>query len=103
LQRGRSAAGFNVETIEYKSLRLTVWDVGSRDKARPLWRHYYQNCQAMIFVVDANDRDRIDEVKFELRRAMSEDELRDAVPSVVGNTRSLRRIATCVPAIRFCS
>ena len=43
----------------------------------------------MIFVVDANDRDRIDEVKFELRRAMSEDELRDAVPSVVGNTRSL--------------
>ena len=98
MQRGRSAAGFNVETIEYKSLRFTVWDVGSRDKARPLWRHYYQNCQAMIFVVDANDRDRIDEVKFELRRAMSEDELRDAVPSVVGNTRSLPAAHCCLRA-----
>lgn len=75
-----------------------MWDVGSRDKARPLWRHYYQNCQAMIFVVDANDRDRIDEVKFELRRAMSEDELRDAVPSVVGNTRSLPAAHCCLRA-----
>jgi ADP-ribosylation factor protein 1 len=25
-----------------------------------LWRHYYQNTQGLIFVVDSNDRDRID-------------------------------------------
>merc|ERR1712187_340035 len=34
--------GFNVETVEYKNLSFTVWDVGGQDKIRPLWRHYYQ-------------------------------------------------------------
>lgn len=37
--------GFNVETVEYKNICFTVWDVGGQDKIRPLWRHYYQNTQ----------------------------------------------------------
>jgi ADP-ribosylation factor protein 1 len=49
-----------VETVEYKNISFTVWDVGGQDKIRPLWRHYYQNTQGLIFVVDSNDRDRID-------------------------------------------
>ena len=52
--------GFNVETVEYKNISFTVWDVGGQDKIRPLWRHYYQNTQGLIFVVDSNDSDRID-------------------------------------------
>ena len=49
-------AGFNVETVEYKNISFTVWDVGGQDKIRPLWRHYFQNTQGLIFVVDSNDR-----------------------------------------------
>ena len=45
--------GFNVETVEYKNISFTVWDVGGQDKIRPLWRHYYQNTQGIIFVVDS--------------------------------------------------
>ena len=26
------AAGFNVETVEYKNISFTVWDVGGQDK-----------------------------------------------------------------------
>lgn len=37
--------GFNVETVEYKNINFTVWDVGGQDKIRPLWRHYFQNTQ----------------------------------------------------------
>ena len=33
--------GFNVETVEYKNISFTVWDVGGQDKIRLLWRHYY--------------------------------------------------------------
>ena len=33
--------GFNVETVEYKNINFTVWDVGGQDKIRPLWKHYY--------------------------------------------------------------
>jgi hypothetical protein len=34
-----TCAGFNVETVEYKNISFTVWDVGGQDKIRPLWRH----------------------------------------------------------------
>nr|ACM09579.1 ADP-ribosylation factor 4 [Salmo salar] len=53
--------GFNVETVEYKNICFTVWDVGGQDKIRPLWRHYFQNTQGLIFVVDSNDRERVAE------------------------------------------
>lgn len=88
--------GFNVETVEYKNISFTVWDVGGQDKIRPLWRHYYQNTQGIIFVVDSNDRDRIDDskdyehsAKEELQRMLAEDELRDAVLLVFANKQDL--------------
>ena len=29
---GLLSAGFNVETVEYKNISFTVWDVGGQDK-----------------------------------------------------------------------
>merc|ERR1711965_887028 len=71
--------GFNVETVEYKNISFTVWDVGGQDKIRPLWRHYYQNTRGVIFVVDSNDRDRVGEARDELHRMLNEDELPEAM------------------------
>lgn len=34
-----------METVEFKGIVFTVWDVGGQDKIRPLWRHYFQNTQ----------------------------------------------------------
>ena len=65
--------GFNVETVDYKNISFTVWDVGGQDKIRLLWRHYYQNTQGLIFVVDSNDRDRIDDAREELHKMLSEE------------------------------
>ena len=56
---------------------------------RPLWRHYFQNTQGLIFVVDSNDRDRIGEARDELHRMLNEDELRDAVLLVFANKQDL--------------
>jgi ADP-ribosylation factor protein 1 len=83
--------GFNVETVEYKNINFTVWDVGGQDKIRPLWRHYFQNTQGLIFVVDSNDRDRAAEARDELHRMLNEDELRDAVLLVFANKQVSRR------------
>jgi ADP-ribosylation factor protein 1 len=66
-----------------------VWDVGGQDKIRPLWRHYFQNTQGIIFVVDSNDRDRIVEAREELQRMLNEDELRDALLLVFANKQDL--------------
>jgi len=82
-------SGFNVETVEYKNIQFTVWDVGGQDKIRPLWRHYFQNTQGIIFVVDSNDRDRIVEAREELQRMLNEDELRDALLLVFANKQDL--------------
>jgi len=81
--------GFNVETVEYKNINFTVWDVGGQDKIRPLWRHYFQNTQGLIFVVDSNDRERISESREELEKMLNEDELRDAVLLVFANKQDL--------------
>uniref|UniRef100_A0A9L0K5F6 Uncharacterized protein n=1 Tax=Equus asinus TaxID=9793 RepID=A0A9L0K5F6_EQUAS len=81
--------GFNVETVEYKNISFTVWDVGGQDKIRPLWRHYFQNTQGLIFVVDSNDRERVNEAREELTRMLAEDELRDAVLLVFVNKQDL--------------
>lgn len=66
-----------------------MWDVGGQDKIRPLWRHYFQNTQGIIFVVDSNDRDRIVEAREELQRMLNEDELRDALLLVFANKQDL--------------
>ncbi|XP_070502811.1 ADP ribosylation factor 4 [Chironomus tepperi] len=81
--------GFNVETVEYKNICFTVWDVGGQDKIRPLWRHYFQNTQGLIFVVDSNDRERVVEAERELHNMLNEDELRDAVILVFANKQDL--------------
>ncbi|XP_048426830.1 ADP-ribosylation factor 2 isoform X2 [Pyrus x bretschneideri] len=81
--------GFNVETIEYKNITFTIWDVGGQDKIRPLWRHYFQNTQGIVFVVDSIDRERISEARNELHRILSESELSNATLLVFANKQDL--------------
>lgn len=66
-----------------------MWDVGGQDKIRPLWRHYYQNTQGIIFVIDSNDKDRIDIAAAELHKMLNEEELSNAVLLVFANKQDL--------------
>jgi small GTP-binding protein len=81
--------GFNVETVDIAGVNFTIWDVGGCDKIRPLWRHYYQNTQAVGFFVDSNDRDRIEKSVEDFDSLLSEEELRDAVFLVFANKQDL--------------
>ncbi|XP_038553651.1 ADP-ribosylation factor 4-like [Micropterus salmoides] len=83
--------GFNVETVEYKNISFTVWDVGGQTIIRPLWRHYYTNTQGLIFVVDSNDPERIKEAANELHMMLEEDELRSVALLVFANKQDLPR------------
>ena len=83
--------GFNVEVVEYKNIKFEVWDVGGQDTIRPLWVHYYQNTDAIIFVVDSHDRDpeRIQDAKDEIRTLMNQEELKEASLLVLANKQDL--------------
>ncbi|PPQ70697.1 hypothetical protein CVT24_000179 [Panaeolus cyanescens] len=81
--------GFNVETVTYKNVKFNVWDVGGQDKIRPLWRHYYTGTQGLVFVVDSQDRERIDEAKQELHRILSDREMKECLLLVFANKQDL--------------
>lgn len=81
--------GFNVESVEYKNICMTVWDIGGQDKIRALWNHYYQNTDGIIFVVDSSDRERIDEARIELGKIVELNVLRDAVLLIFANKQDL--------------
>eukprot|EP00033_Pygsuia_biforma_P000827 GCRY01000962.1.p1 GENE.GCRY01000962.1~~GCRY01000962.1.p1 ORF type:complete len:179 (+),score=0.20 GCRY01000962.1:198-734(+) len=81
--------GFNVETFSLNKVKFNVWDVGGQDKIRPLWRHYYSGTQGLIFVVDSNDRERIDEARQELHRVLQDQEMANAIVLVFANKQDL--------------
>eukprot|EP00967_Tisochrysis_lutea_P090364 scaffold129256_cov30-Tisochrysis_lutea.AAC.1 len=83
--------GFNVETVNYRNLAMTIWDVGGQDKIRSLWRYYYENSDALIFIVDSNDPSRFAEARDEMHRVLSDDLLRNAVVLVLANKQDMPR------------
>lgn len=49
---------------------------GGCDKIRPLWKHYFQNTDGALFMVDSSDRERIAEAVeegFYMMRQLTED------------------------------
>lgn len=91
--------GWNVETVKYEGkvlVSMTAWDVGGRDKIRPLWRHYYKtlNFNALVFVVDSNDRERADDAREELANMLREDELSQVPLLVFANKQDLPNAMT---------
>ena len=81
--------GFNVETVNHDGISFTVWDMGGQEKLRPLWRHYYQNTQVIIYVVDAADVACVEDSKGILQGLLAEEELVGATLLVLANKQDL--------------
>ncbi|GAX81634.1 hypothetical protein CEUSTIGMA_g9062.t1 [Chlamydomonas eustigma] len=81
--------GFNVETVTYKNIKFQVWDLGGQTSIRPYWRCYYPNTQAIIYVVDSSDTERIGISREEFHAILDEEELKDAVILVYANKQDL--------------
>ncbi|KAJ0065610.1 hypothetical protein NL108_013744 [Boleophthalmus pectinirostris] len=75
--------GFNVGTLDLdKKNSLTLWDVGGQASLRRNWKQYLDDVQALVFVVDSTDKDRLPEAAKALRRILSEDKV-DGLPLMV--------------------
>ena len=79
--------GFNIKSILHNGFKLNVWDIGGQKTIRPYWRNYYENTEALIYVVDAADRKRVDEAGYELNEILGEDKLA-TVPLLVFANKS---------------
>ena len=47
--------GLNIVELEFRKIKAVVWDVGGCEKFRPVWEKYYQDINAVLYVVDSND------------------------------------------------
>ena len=81
--------GFNVETVNYRGITFTIWDICSQERIRQLWEHYIENTNCLIFVIDSIDRERFEEAKSELYRMLSYDELKNIIVLIFANKQDL--------------
>ncbi|KAJ0402099.1 hypothetical protein P43SY_006796 [Pythium insidiosum] len=86
--------GFNTETFRVGKIEFTVWDIGGDARVRPMWRLYFSRADAIVFVVDSTDRDRLALARSELQRTMHCDELRDAKLLVCANKQDASNAMT---------
>ena len=82
--------GFNVEKVQYKNVLFTVWDVGGQEKLRPLWRHYFNNTDGLIYVVDSLDRERVNKAANEFKQILDDPLMRNSAILVFANKQDLK-------------
>lgn len=82
--------GFNVEKVQYKNVQFTVWDVGGQEKLRHLWRNYFGNTDALIFVVDSVDRERAKQAAQEFQSVVSDPLMAHSAILVLANKQDLK-------------
>lgn len=52
-----------VAKIKYQGAQIIFWDLGGQVRMRSMWEKYYTEANAVIFVVDSADVNRLDEAK----------------------------------------
>ncbi|KAI5783629.1 ADP-ribosylation factor family-domain-containing protein [Geopyxis carbonaria] len=77
--------GFIIKTIEYEGYKLNIWDVGGQKTLRSYWRNYFEKTDALIWVVDATDRFRLEDCATELAGLLQEERLLGASLLVFSN------------------
>ena len=78
-----------METVTFNNLKLQVWDLGGQTGLRPYWRCYYQDTNAVVYVIDSADKDRLEVARQELELMLQEEELRGAPVLILANKQDL--------------
>jgi len=73
------------EEMVIDNVRFRTYDVGGHDTARRIWGDWFPAVQGVVFIVDAADRTRFEEVREELARVLDDECLRDKPVAVLGN------------------
>ncbi|CAE7209923.1 arl3 [Symbiodinium microadriaticum] len=81
--------GFNIKSIMQDGFKLNVWDIGGQKAIRPYWSNYFENTDALVYVIDSSDRRRLEESSAELRELLAEDKLGGTPMLVYANKQDL--------------
>lgn len=81
--------GFNIKSVSLSGFKLNVWDIGGQKHIRPYWKNYYQNTDAIVYMVDSVDHRRVDEAAEELAGLLEEESLKGTAVLVFANKQDL--------------
>ena len=79
--------GLNVEQIKYRGHNFTLWDVSGQ--ATRLWKHYFDKINAVIFVIDSTDQDKLPKVTQQLMKVCKDADLGDAPILIFANKQDM--------------
>ncbi|KAF8509434.1 ADP-ribosylation factor family-domain-containing protein [Hysterangium stoloniferum] len=82
--------GFNIKTFVHGKYTLNIWDVGGQRTLRPYWKNYFEQTDAIVWVVDSGDRLRMKDCREELHALLLEDRLAGASLLVFANKQDIK-------------
>lgn len=81
--------GFNMRKITKGNVTIKLWDIGGQPRFRSMWERYCRGVNAIVFMVDAADTDKMEAAKNELMQLLEKPQL-EAIPVLVlGNKKDL--------------
>jgi len=86
--------GFNIKSVQQEGFKLNVWDIGGQKHIRPYWKNYYQNTDAIVYMIDSADKRRTDEAADELATLLEEEDLAGVPVLVYANKQDLLNAMT---------
>lgn len=81
--------GFNIKSLAQEGFKLNVWDIGGQKSIRPYWKNYYDNTDALVYVIDSADRRRMEETGVELNCLIEEEKLAGIPVLIFANKQDL--------------
>ncbi|PRP85621.1 hypothetical protein PROFUN_06410 [Planoprotostelium fungivorum] len=75
--------GLNIARVVIGSSKLILWDLGGQAGLRPIWEKYYDEAQAIIFVIDASNDSRFEEAKSALEMVLRHPEIKRNIPLLI--------------------
>ncbi|VDN07954.1 unnamed protein product [Thelazia callipaeda] len=74
--------GFNMRKITKGNVTIKLWDIGGQPRFRSMWERYCRGVNAIIFMVDAADEDKLEASRMELIQLLDKPQL-DSIPVLV--------------------
>ncbi|KAK3536331.1 hypothetical protein QTP86_006017 [Hemibagrus guttatus] len=81
--------GFNMRKVTKGNVTIKIWDIGGQPRFRSMWERYCRGVNAIVYMVDAADRDKIEPSRNELHNLLDKPQLQGIPVLVLGNKRDL--------------
>ncbi|KAG0306123.1 ADP-ribosylation factor-like protein 8B [Dissophora globulifera] len=81
--------GFNMRKVTKGNVTMKLWDIGGQPRFRSMWERYCRGVNAIVFVIDAADHDKLDAARTELRNLLDKPQLANIPVLVLGNKNDL--------------